>query len=305
MELVKKIDIHAHAVAFPEYYPPYLRPEQPQVRFVSAPELLEHYDRLNIEKGILLAISSPEAQLSPMTSEACKYLTVMYPGRFEWCCNVDPRAGSNSPETDLSHFLRHYQALGAKGVGELTSNLYADSPMVDNLFARCAELDMPVTIHISPKLGRGYGIVDELGLPRIEKMLKKHPKLKIVGHSQPFWAEISGDLTEEKRNGYPTGKVVEGALTRLMRECDNLYCDLSAGSGANAMMRDPEHAAKFMEEFSDRIMYGCDICTKGNTHQYDFDAFLTQMVETGALSMENYKKIVRENAIRVFKIEVE
>ena len=135
-------------------------------------------------------------------------------------------------------------------------------------------------------------------------MLKKHPKLRIVGHSQPFWAEISGDLTEEKRNGYPTGKVVEGTLTRLMREYDNLYCDLSAGSGSNAMMRDPEHAAKFMAEFSDRIMYACDICAKENTHQYDFDAFLTQMAESGALSMENYKKIVRENAIRVFKLDM-
>ncbi len=304
MEIVKKIDIHAHAVAFPDYYPPYLRPGQPVIRFVSVPELLEHYDRLNIEKGLLLPISSPEAQSSPMTSEACKHLTVLYPDRFDWCCNVDPRAGANNASTDLSHFLRHYQSLGAKGVGELTSHLYADDPMTDNLFAHCAELDLPVTIHISPKLGRGYGIVDELGLPRIEKMLKKHPKLRIVGHSQPFWAEISGDLTEEKRNGYPTGKVVEGTLTRLMREYDNLYCDLSAGSGSNAMMRDPEHAAKFMAEFSDRIMYACDICTKGNTHQYDFDAFLTQMVESGALSMENYKKIVRENAIRVFKIDV-
>jgi len=304
MEIVKKIDIHAHAVAFPEYYPPYLRPGQPVMRFVSVPELLEHYDRLNIEKGLLLPISSPEAQSSPMTSEACKHLTVLYPDRFDWCCNVDPRAGANKASTDLSHFLRHYQSLGAKGVGELTSHLYADDPMTDNLFAHCAELDLPVTIHISPKLGHGYGIVDELGLPRIEKMLKKHPKLRIVGHSQPFWAEISGDLTEEKRNGYPTGKVVEGTLTRLMREYDNLYCDLSAGSGSNAMMRDPEHAAKFMAEFSDRIMYACDICAKENTFQYDFDAFLTQMVQSGALSMENYKKIVRENAIRVFKLDM-
>ena len=102
-----------------------------------------------------------------------------------------------------------------------------------------------------------YGIIDELGLPRLEKMLKKHPKLKIFGHSQCFWSEI-GENSEELRNTYPEGKVKNGRLPELLRKYENLYCDLSAGSGANALMRDREHAARFIEEFSDRLLYGCD-----------------------------------------------
>ena len=103
-----------------------------------------------------------------------------------------------------------------------------------------------MTIHVSPRPNFNYGIVDEIGLPRIERVLKKFPDLKLIGHSQPFWAEMSADLTEETRNAYPTGKVTPGRLVQLMHECENLYCDLSAGSGGNALMRDPEHAVQFL-----------------------------------------------------------
>ena len=308
VEKIKKIDIHAHAVAFPEYFPPYLKKENGQsIRFLSCEELFEFYDKLNIEKGVLLPIVAPEGQCAPMSSEACKYLSDKYPDRLLWFFNLDPQAGRNCEDTNLSHFINHYKNLGALGLGELTSQLPADDPRVDNLFAHCAACNVPVTIHISAGYGNiddnGYGIIDDMGLPRIEKMLKKHKNLKIIGHSQLFWAEISGDLNAEERKGYPKGKVTEGTLTRLLRTYDNLYCDLSAGSGANAMMRDPEFAAKFMEEFSDRILYGCDICHVYNTFPYDFDRFLDGLCESGAISEETYRKIVRENAIRLLKLD--
>jgi len=299
MELIKKIDIHAHAIAFPDYYPPHLGLGK---TMVSAEDVIRMYDELNIEKGVLLPISSPEAQGSPITSEACKYLSDAHPDRFLWFCNVDPRAGEYSPTGNLSYFINHYKALGAKGLGELTANIPADDPLIDNLFAHCAACEMPVIIHIATQQGGMYGIIDELGLPRIEKMLKKHKDMILIGHSQTFWSEISADNNEAVRGSYPKGKVTDGTLARLMRECENLYCDLSAGSGANAMMRDPEYAARFMEEFSDRILYGCDICHSFNQHPYNFDKFLTEMRESGALSEANYRKIVRENAERVLKL---
>lgn len=299
MQSVKKIDIHAHATAFPEYFPPCRNDD----RFVSAGEVIDFYDRLNIEKGVLLPISAPEAQITPMTSEATKYIVDKYPDRFLWFCGVDPRAVSNSSTANLSRLINCYKEMGAKGVGELTAHLYADDPMVDNLFSCCEECDMPVTIHISPMLGESYGIVDELGLPRLEKMLKKHPKLKVLGHSQPFWAEMSADVNAENRRFYPEGKVKEGRIAKLMREYENLYCDLSANSGMNALMRDPEFAAKFVEEFSDRLLYGCDICAPTNVHPFEMDAFLDQMVADGYISMDNYCKMVRGNAIKLLKLE--
>ncbi|HHW09134.1 MAG TPA: hypothetical protein GXX29_04080 [Firmicutes bacterium] len=90
--------------------------------------------------------------------------------------------------------------------------------------------------------------------------------LIFLGHSQPFWAEIAplDDPSPKGRHGYPTGLVrEEGALPRLMRRHPNLHGDLSARSGFNAVNRDPEYGARFLEEFQDRLYFGTDIVRPG------------------------------------------
>ena len=296
---IPKIDIHAHAIPWPSYAPCY---RGRGVTMLTPDELFaQYYHRLGVERCVLLPLVSPEAQLSTITSEMTKHLCDQDPDRLLWFCNVDPRALTNHPAADLDYLLEHYQSLGARGVGEVTANLYADDPLMENLFAACAALHLPVTIHIAPTFGGGYGIVDDLGLPRIARMLKKYPDLIILGHSQPFWSEI-GANTDAIRNTYVKGKVENGALANLLREHPNLYCDLSAGSGANALMRDREHAARFIEEFADRLLWGCDICMPGQTSPFALDAFLSEMRESGEISKENYRKIVRENAQKLLSL---
>ena len=68
------------------------------------------------------------------------------------------------------------------------------------------------------------------------------------------------------------------------------------------LLEDEEDCYRFFEEFSDRILYGCDICAAVNTFPFDFDAFLTSMRESGEISEENYRKIVRENAVRLLSL---
>lgn len=298
MDSVKRIDIHSHVTAFPQYAPDC----KWQGRFCSAEEMIKIYDELNIEKGVILPLNAAEGQMTPMTSEAAKWVADKYPERFLWFCSIDPRALSNKVDCNLSPLFAHYKKLGALGVGEITCQLYADDPKLDNMFSYAEEYEMPVLIHIATKFDGGYGIVDEAGLPRIERMLKKHPRLNIIGHSQPFWAEISCDCPENERGGRPQGKVTEGRLSQLLREYPNLWCDVSAGSGANAFMRDPDFAEGFFEEFSDRILYGCDVCATLNTHQIEFDAFLKQMYADKRISHETWKKIARENAIKLLKL---
>ena len=70
----------------------------------------------------------------------------------------------------------------------------------------------------------------------------------------------------------------------------------------NSLKRDPEHAARFIEEFSDRIMYACDICSTRDKFMFAFDEFLTSMRESGEISEQNYRKLVRENAIRILNL---
>jgi len=158
---------------------------------------------------------------------------------------------------------------------------------------------------VSPQHGRGYGIVDEPGLPRIERMLQKHPELKIIGHSTVFWCEIS-EYTSEMRCIYPKTKILkEGRLQKLLRKYPNLYCDLSAGSGSRALMRDMQYASEFVEEFADRIFYGTDVCAITDTFQYDFDAFLSRMVNDKMISQINHEKIIRLNALNLLGLEQE
>lgn len=295
---MKKIDIHTHVLAFPEFCPP--RPDGGKI--LSAEQQIEVHRKLNVDKAVLLPSGGMEGQWHLLSTESCMYVAAHHPEHFVWFCNVDPRAGNFNAKTDLGYLLNYYKEKGAKGLGELMATIPADDPMMDNLFGFCEELELPVLIHIAPQLGDTYGIIDELGLPRIERMLKKHPDMKLIGHSAAFWGEISEGLTQEMRNDYPTGKVTEGRLPKLLREYGNLYCDLSAGSGSNAMMRDPEYAAKFLTEFSDRVCYGTDVCAAHQTFQYVFDDFLTNLVDTNMISRETYEKIIRKNAEKLLKL---
>ena len=228
-----KIDVHAHAILHRDL-------EYRTSIDISPEELIALYDAVGVERGVLQPIVSPEWITSPMTNGDTCAIARRWPDRFFWFFNADPRTISNLPDTDFSDMIRFFLKLGAVGMGELTANLYADDPMVDNLFTQLEAFDLPVTIHVGPTKGGCYGLVDEVGLPRLEKMLKKHPGLKILGHSQPFWAEIDAGCSQETRGQYPTGKVREGRLAALMREYGNLYCDMSANSCYNALRRDPD-----------------------------------------------------------------
>ena len=292
---MKKIDVHLHATMWNA------NDLHPKAKLATADDIRKIFEKCDIECGFVLPLTSPEAVGRSQSSEEAEYLSKNNPDILYWFCNVDPRMLSNSPKSDLSSLLSFYKERGAIGVGEITANMYTDDPFMDNLFYHCAECDLPATIHINTKIGGGYGIVDELGLPRLENILKKHPNLKILGHSQCFWNEIGTDVTDENRRGYITGKVNPGRVVELMRNYPNLYCDLSAGSGFTAISRDPEFSYRFIEEFSDRLMFGTDM-TQAN-YEADLGPWLDAAYESGCISEENYRKICRENAIRIFKLE--
>ena len=99
MEKIKKIDIHAHVTAFPQFVPLYPRSKN---RMVGAEELIGFYDRLDIEKGVLLPGVSPECRVDFRSNESIKWVTEQYPDRFVWFCNIDPRACENTDHTDFS-----------------------------------------------------------------------------------------------------------------------------------------------------------------------------------------------------------
>lgn len=128
------IDIHAHA---------YWEPTPFGANFATPEHLLEVYDELGIEKGVLLPVVNPEIYL-PQTNEDILNMAKKYPDRFIPFCNVDPRALSNSPEAPLDQVFQYYKDRGCKGIGEVMPNLEVMDPLVQNLF-RCAEkVGLPV-----------------------------------------------------------------------------------------------------------------------------------------------------------------
>jgi len=94
--------------------------------------------------------------------------------------------------------------------------------------------------------------------------LKQFPHVKFVGHGPAFWSAISAD---DPRRGYPKGPVKPGgALDRLLETYENLYADLSAGSGYNAMTRDPDFALGFISRHWRRLLWGSDIVGVHESH---------------------------------------
>jgi len=293
---IKKIDMHVHAqyAGGPERLRGGTWPTPEEVRAV--------YDMLGIEKGVLMPRTAPERMHDPITSRDVQRIAEQYPETFGWWfCALDPRMATNSPNDNLSYYLDFFKERGTKGVGELQANMYIDDPRALNLFAHCEKAEMPVTIHFG-KLGEGCGIADDLGLPRLDKVLEMFPKLKILGHAMTFWSEISGDVDETTRNRYPQGKVTEeGKVSKLMRKHPNLLCDISALSALNAFSRDPEFTYKFIEEFHERILFATDISSPEsmkNTAR-NMCAFLDEGYQNGDISLQAYKNICRENAINL------
>jgi len=286
---MKKIDIHVHTAQKKG-----INRHGTASTFCTPGELLEKYEALGVELAVILPCVNPECSYGAQSYGEIIEITEAYPGRFAWFVNIDPRALANSPDSDFSYMLQYYKGLGAKGVGEICANLAFDDPRTENLFSHCEKNDMPVIFHISPCLGGLYGLYDSIGLPGLEGALAKFPKLKFLGHSQPFWAEIGKGLTEELRNGYPSGKVEPGRIVELMRKYPNLCGDLSANSGYNAMARDPEFGYAFLEEFCDRLYFGTDICAPEN--EMPLSHWLDEAVGSGKLSRGAYEKICRKNA---------
>ncbi|MEW6357485.1 MAG: amidohydrolase family protein [Planctomycetota bacterium] len=271
--------------------------------YCTPDELVGRLDHYGIDKAVVMCGVCPECRHRYVPPEDVIEACEQHPDRLIPFCMIDPRSENNSPSADFSRYFEYYKTAGCKGVGELIANLWFDDPMVWNLLRQCAAQKMPVTFHIGPKFGGCYGLVDDLGLPRLEKTLKEFPNLTLIGHSQPFWAEIGGDLTQETRGGYPKGAVAPGGrLVGLFERYENLYGDLSAGSGHNAVSRDPEFGYQFMDRFQDRLLFGTDI--SGPKVPAPMIGFLNEAVQGGHISREVYEKISWRNADRLLELGI-
>jgi len=263
-------------------------------------ELLGILDRAGIDRAVILPGVSPEYRVRYVPTEDVLAIAADHPDRFIPFCNLDPRMDRNDATADFSRFLDYYREAGCKGVGELTANLMFDDPLVWNMFEQCQAYAMPVLFHIGPQIGGCYGLVDDLHLPRLEATLRRFPDLILIGHSQPFWSEIGPEVTAETRNAYPEGAVREGGrVPELFERFPNLYADLSANSGFNAVSRDPEFGCAFLERFQDRLLFGTDVAA-ADFSERPLPGYLRRLAAEGRLSAQAFEKITWRNADSLF-----
>ena len=288
------IDIHVHARRTPG---PMRNGKQ---AYATPEQLIEIYDRLGVEKAAVLPGVNPECAYAIQSNEEVLEIA-RENDRFIPFCNVDPRAMTNSADAPLGDLLGHYRDQGCKGVGEVCANLPFSDPMVRNLFKHAQEVGLPITFHISPAIGGNYGLYDDPGLPQLESSLQQFPDLVFLGHSQAFWAEMAPLDEVRARAGYPKGRMdEEGVVPKLMRKYPNLYGDLSAGSGHNALARDMDYAVGFLNEFQDRLLFGTDICAPDtDTPLVDL---LNEMKDSQRISEEVFHKVARGNAVRILDL---
>ena len=210
---------------------------------------IAHLDGCGVTKANLLTRSNAADQVHAVQTT--------YPGRFVWFASAD----ITRPEAEK--LLTQAVKDGAGGLGEIKFHVEADGPELRRMYALAAELDVPILIHFQEVPHTETEGVFSTGFKRFETVLKAYPKTRFIGHADAFWANVSADYAN--REAYPAGPVKGGGLTdKLLAGYPNLFGDLSANSGNNALSRDPEFTPGFLERHQDKLFFGSDCgCTDG------------------------------------------
>ena len=295
-------DIHAHMYKYPFPISRSKKTGALKPMFPTGEQLTAMHDALGIGRAVILPVVSPEVYVPQSLGEVIEFANASG-GRFIPFCNLDPRVIANENDTDLGFLIEYYVGQGCKGMGEVMPNMEFFDLKMQNLFYHCERAGLPLLFDCSGNRGHGYGLYDDAGLPQIGKALAKYPDLTFIGHGPAFWADYDAIDPREKRTLWATTTMRgEGVVWKYMREYGNLMIDLSAGSGYCAMTRDREYAARFLNEFWDRILFGTDLCYYEEKPAGTLIGLLDEFRDTGVLSEEKYQAIAHGNAEKLLKV---
>lgn len=261
----------------------------------------------NIDAMWLLSWEAPTDEWSPTYWKHCPHTGDDGPIPFRHCLAYKQRA----PEKFVLGYApdpRRPEAIdlmegaieihGVQVYGELKLRMMFDNRDAIRMYRFCGEKNIPVTVHIDYEYGkeRGYPRPNYWyggGFDAFERAVRECGDTVFLGHAPGFWAHISNDELW-KEQPYPSGPVVPGGkVETTMRECPNLWCDLSAGSGIKALKRDEGYAKEFILEFQDRILYARDYFD--NAHQ--------EFIDSLGLPEDVREKVYYKNALRLAPLD--
>lgn len=184
-------------------------------------------------------------QAKALGNDACRRFAQAHRGAFRFGANEVPDVEGATQE------IARYLKLGAVMIAEQKFGVDCDSPEMQRIYALAQEHDVPVLMHWQFEM---YNY----GFERFHTMLAKYPKVTFIGHAQTWWANIDRNHADQKVL-YPKGPVTPGGLTdRYLSDYANMYGDLSAGSGLNALTRDESFTRDFLTRHQDKLLFGSD-----------------------------------------------
>lgn len=250
------IDIHSH---------PYAETDEQIAQWVK------NMDSCGIQKTIILSMATG-AKFDSIIDQYRKY-----GDRFEVWCGFD-YTGYDKPDFPASAIkeLERCHKKGAKGIGELGDKgmglfysspvpaigMHLDDPRMQPLLAKCAELHMPVNIHVADPIWM-YEKIDSTndGLMNAETWRIDLSKPGILGFDQ-----LIQTLENAVKNNPKTTFIachfanLNHDLSRLAAMLDkypNFYADISARYAESANI--PRYMKAFYQKYQDRLMYGTDM----------------------------------------------
>ena len=252
------IDVHAHVYAN--------TPEE-------VGDWVRTMDEVGIEKTVVLTEAS-----GPEFDHLVDLYIKPYPSRFQLYCGIDTAhfEAPDYPERVVHELVRCYEK-GARGIGEVTDKgwgivgtiesplprpqrLHVDDPRLDAFWEKCAELKLPVNLHIAdhpscwkplgPKqertpdfqgfnlYGKDVSSYEELLAIR-DHLLASHPKTRFIAC---HLSNQGNDLA---------------VLAKSLDRFPNLFVDVSARD--YEIGRQPRTAGKFLQHYRERVLFGTDM----------------------------------------------
>ena len=281
-------------------------------------------DAVGIEKSIILSHAIGSEFDSIYQAYAGRY-----PDRFEVWCGFDYKGYEQEGfgPAAVAELERCYKQ-GAKGVGELGDKgkglfycetkafgMHIDDPRMDPLLEKCAELNMPVNIHIAEPIWM-YQKMDSTNdglMNAYEWRLDNQPD--IVGHDEMI------DILERGIQRHPNTVFIAchyancsydlTKLGNLLDKYPNLFADIAARYAETAPI--PRFVANFFEKYQDRLLYGTDMGLDQKMYQITFrmlesmDEHFYENEQFGyhwslyglGLSEEVLKKVYGVNALKI------
>ena len=254
----------------------------------QADALLAHQRTMGISKTVMLPAGRKYALAAEAGGNEVVYPFVQeHPDEYTFFANELP----DIPET--REVLEKYLKLGAIGIGEQKFPVDCDSKHIELVASIAQEFDVPVLLHFQHEAYNFH-------IERFHKILEKFPKVNFIGHAQTWWGNI--DKNHDQTVMYPKTPVTPGGISdRYLSDYENMYGDLSAGSGQNSMTRDEEHARGFIERHQDKLLYGSDCSDSDGQGEGCSGANTLAIIRRLSPDETALKKILHDNTARIMR----